>query len=53
MKDGPLGFHVVLHNEIALAHNLEIGPFYSDLILPSALGTLLGLMRSLGSPGKY
>ena len=48
MKDGPLVFLVVTHEDRAFYHKLEVGPLPSDFISPSDPGTVLGSDEELG-----
>ena len=49
MKDGPLGFPVFPQEDGAFTHHLEVGPFTSDFIFPSAPGQFLRAGEELGS----
>ena len=51
MKDGPLLFPVVPHEDREFSHHLELGPFYSDFFLSSVLVPFLRADEELGRSG--
>ena len=52
MKDGPLLFPVVLHEDRAFYHHLEVGPLTSNFVLSSSLGPFLRADEELGRSGE-
>ena len=48
MKDGPLLFPFVSHEDRAFFCNLEVGPFPSDFVLSSVLVPFLRADEELG-----
>ena len=52
MKDGPLLFPVVPHEDRAFSHQLEVVPFPSDFVLSSVLGPFLRAGEERGCSSK-